>query len=386
MKPYPKYKDSGIEWIGEVPEGWEVKRLKYVATINPSKENSKISKDSDELVTFLPMEKVNEDGTFATDLKRPINELWNGFTYFEELDTIFAKITPCFENGKGTYLINLGNSVGFGSTEFHVLREITNASISKYLYYITRFDPFRKMGESLMIGVAGQKRVSSTFAKNFLIGLPPVLEQQSIAVYLDRKTTQIDNLISKQQKLIELLKEERAAIINQAVTKGLNPDVPMKDSGIEWLGEVPGHWEVKRLKYIARITLGKMLTNVDKGGYYCRPYLRAQNINWEKVNMEDVNKLPNVKDSYAGIIGQEQISYGNEVKRAMVMGVTASYVELDESEIDYGRFFSDTEDKSLAKVAVLGYKMKEKLFGDLDPIGKFVKIRKDKFRVIGVIK
>jgi len=260
MKRYPKYKDSGVEWFGEVPEHWEVKRLKYVATINPSKENSKISKDSDELVTFLPMEKVNEDGTFAADLKRPINELWNGFTYFEELDTIFAKITPCFENGKGAYLINLDSSVGFGSTEFHVLREIANTSISKYLYYITRFDLFRKTGESLMIGVAGQKRVPSTFTENFLIGVPPVLEQLSITAYLDRKTTKIDDLISKKQKLIELLKEERAAIINQAVTKGLDPDAPMNDSGIEWLGEVPEKWEVKRLKFVSDFKSGNGIT------------------------------------------------------------------------------------------------------------------------------
>lgn len=323
MMPYPKYKDSGVEWIGEVPEHWEVKRLKYVATINPSKENSKISKDSDELVTFLPMEIVNEDGTFATDLKRPINELWNGFTYFEELDTIFAKITPCFENGKGAYLVNLGSSVGFGSTEFHVLREIANTSISKYLYYITRFDLFRKTGKSLMIGVAGQKRVPSTFAENFLIGIPPVLEQQSITAYLDHKTTQIDNLISKKQNLIYLLKEDRAAIINQAVTKGLNPDAPMKDSGIEWLGEIPAHWEVKRLKYIARIILGKMLTNVDKGGYHYRSYLRAQNINWEKVNMEDVKNMWFSKDElqqYRLRRNDLLVSEGGEVGRTSIWG------------------------------------------------------------------
>lgn len=323
MKPYPKYKDSGIEWIGEVPEGWEVKRLKYVATINPSRENSKISKDSDELAAFLPMEKVNEDGTFETDLKRPINMLWNGFTYFEEHDTIFAKITPCFENGKGAYLINLGSSVGFGSTEFHVLRAIANTSISKYLYYITRFDLFRKIGESLMIGVAGQKRLPSTFAKNFLIGIPPVLEQQSITAYLDRKTAQIDKIISKKQKLIDLLKEDRAAIINQAVTKGLNPGAPMKDSGVEWLGEIPAHWEVKRLKYIARIILGKMLTNVDKGGYHYRSYLRAQNISWEKVNVEDVKKMWFSKDElhqYRLNKNDLLVSEGGEVGRTSIWG------------------------------------------------------------------
>ena len=103
-------------------------------------------------------------------------------------------------------------------------------------------------------------------------------------------------------------------------------------------------------------------------------------------DMDDVTKLSSVKNSYAGIMGQEQVSYSNETKRAMVMGMTASYIDMDKGEIDYGRFFSDAEDKSLAKVVVLGYKMKEKLFGDSDPIGKFIKIRKDKFRVIGVMK
>ncbi len=103
-------------------------------------------------------------------------------------------------------------------------------------------------------------------------------------------------------------------------------------------------------------------------------------------DMDDINKLPNVIDSYAGIIDQEVISYGNELKRGMLFGQTASYIELDQSEVDYGRFFTEAEDKSLAQVAVLGYKIKEDLFGDSDPIGKSIKIRKTKFRVIGVLK
>ncbi len=95
---------------------------------------------------------------------------------------------------------------------------------------------------------------------NFSFPLPSINEQKPIVAYLDRKTTEIDNLISKKQKLIELLKEERTAIINQAVTKGLNPDAPMKDSGIEWIGEVPEHWEVKRLKFISDFKSGNGIT------------------------------------------------------------------------------------------------------------------------------
>lgn len=103
-------------------------------------------------------------------------------------------------------------------------------------------------------------------------------------------------------------------------------------------------------------------------------------------DMEEINKLSNVKDSYAGVMSQEQVSYGNELRKAFLMGTNASYIDIDKSEIEYGRFFTDAEDKSLSQVVVLGSKMKEKLFGDSDPIGQSIKIRKSKFRVIGVMK
>ncbi|MFH1427805.1 MAG: ABC transporter permease [Patescibacteria group bacterium] len=103
-------------------------------------------------------------------------------------------------------------------------------------------------------------------------------------------------------------------------------------------------------------------------------------------DMEDINKLPNIIDGYAGIMGQEAVSYGNELRKAFLLGVTASYIEIDQSKVNEGRWFTEPEDKSLAQVAVLGYKLKDKLFGDSDPIGKSVKIRKEKFRVIGVLK
>ena len=101
---------------------------------------------------------------------------------------------------------------------------------------------------------------------------------------------------------------------------------------------------------------------------------------------EDILELPNVINGYAGIIGQEQVSYGNEMKLAMVLGQTSSYIELDESEIEYGRWFTNAEDRSLAQVVVLGQKIKEDLFGDSEAIGKSIKVRKSKFRVIGVLK
>lgn len=103
-------------------------------------------------------------------------------------------------------------------------------------------------------------------------------------------------------------------------------------------------------------------------------------------DLEDVKKVPNIKNGYATLISQEQVSFGNELKKAMIFGVSASYIDIDKSQIDYGRFFSEAEDKGLAEVVVLGPKIKEKLFGDVDPIDKYIKIRKEKFRVIGVMQ
>jgi restriction endonuclease S subunit len=204
------------------------------------------------------MEAMNTDGTFDQSKRRPISELKSGFTYFAKDDVIFAKITPCFENGKGALLSRLASSVGFGSTEFHVLRTIQGLTVPKFLYYLTISGGFRRIGEAFMQGVAGQKRVTNDFVQNYRTPTPPVNEQISIIDFLDTKTAQIDDLIAKKERMIELLKEERMAVINQAVTKGLDPKVEMKDSGIEWLGKVPRAWAVKRLKFLAYINPSRL--------------------------------------------------------------------------------------------------------------------------------
>ena len=121
--------------------------------------------------------------------------------------------------------------------------------------------------------------------------IPPVFLQHQIANFLDQKTGQIDDLIQKKEKMIKLLKEKRAALINQAVTKGLNPNAKMKWSGIDWIGDIPEVWEVKKLAYISDIVLGKMLTPNDKGAYWLKYYLRAKNLGWFKVNIEDVKEM-----------------------------------------------------------------------------------------------
>lgn len=244
---YPEYKDSGVEWLGDVPAHWSVKRLRHVATLNPSKsEVAHLPRDTE--VSFLPMEAVGDDGTLNLDRTRPIGEVESGYTYFREGDVTIAKITPCYENGKGALMRGLHNGHGFGTTELIVVRPSAGKTSSDYLHLLFTSHPFRRFGEASMYGAGGQKRVPDDFVRNFAVAFPPPQEQTAIATFLDRETAKIDALVAVQEKLIALLQEKRQAVISHAVTKGLDPSVPMKDSGVEWLGEVPGHWEVLPLK------------------------------------------------------------------------------------------------------------------------------------------
>jgi len=225
------------------------------------------------------MEAIGEYGGLSLDQTRPIEEVLNGYTYFRNGDVLVAKITPCFENGKGALAEGLENGLGFGTTELHVLRPGAEI-LPKYLFYLTLGEHFRKLGTAEMYGAGGQKRVPEQFIQNLKHPLPPLDEQRAIAAFLDRETAKIDELIAKKQRLIELLKEKRQAVISRAVTKGLDPNAPMKPSGIDWLGDIPAHWNMKRLKHVADLqtglTLGKKYA--DDIELTQRPYLRVANV------------------------------------------------------------------------------------------------------------
>ena len=257
-KPYLIYKPSGVEWLGNIPAHWEIKRLKYAADLNPkASEVRKLPPDTE--VSFVPMEAVSEYGGLDLSLTKELSDVADGYTYFSNGDVLVAKITPCFENGKGSPASELVNGIAFGTTELHVLR-CGPALDKQYAFYLTLADAFRKLGEAEMYGAGGQKRVPESFITNLRHPLPPLPEQRAIAAFLDRETVKIDALVSKKERLIGLLQEKRTALVTRSVTRGLDPNVPMKDSGVEWLGEIPAHWEVKRLKTFANV----QLSNVDK--------------------------------------------------------------------------------------------------------------------------
>lgn len=212
-----KMKDSGIEWLGEVPAHWEVKRLRFVAELNPSK-SEVATLDKEMLVSFIPMNAIGDDGKLNLEREKPIAEVETGYTFFRDGDVIVAKITPCFENGKGAVMRGLTQGIGFGTTELIVARPIASQVSSDYLHSLFTSVVFRKNGEGHMYGAGGQKRVPDDFVRNFEIAFPPLKEQQTIDAFLGSETAKFDALTAEANRAIELLQERRSALISAAVT------------------------------------------------------------------------------------------------------------------------------------------------------------------------
>ncbi len=222
MKPYLAYKDSGIEWIGEVPLQWEVRRLKRFCTFTYG--NSLANEDRIE--GAIPV--YGSNGVVGYHNRAMTHK-------------------PCIIIGrKGSYgKINFSESECFPIDTTYFVDDRSTKADMRWLKYVLPFLELDKFSKDT--GVPGLNRED---AHNKFVPIPENDIQKAIVDYLDSKTSQIDDLIAKKERMIELLKEERVAIINQAVTKGLDPKSEMKDSGIEWLGKVPKHWGLQRLKYL----------------------------------------------------------------------------------------------------------------------------------------
>ncbi len=217
LNPNVKLKPSGVEWIGDIPEHWETTKIKRVVSFNPSKSETRTNPTDEEKVVFLPMENISVNGDIDCSEKRTLAEVWNGFTYFRRGDVVIAKITPCFENGKGAYLDRLASDFGFGTTELIVLRP-SKAIKGAFLRFLTSTKQFLLLGEQYMTGAAGQQRIPSDFVKNYPIGLPPIDEQLVILEYIQAKSAEIDLAITRAEREIELMREYRTRLISDVVT------------------------------------------------------------------------------------------------------------------------------------------------------------------------
>ena len=236
MKRYDSYKDSGVEWIGEVPSHWENCRFKDFLKLSTVASNDvhKIGLENIESATGRFIETNTEfEG--------------NGVG-FKKNSVVYGKLRPYLQK---VWLAEFeGNAVG----DFFVFNAKKN-SWPLYIKYLMLSDGFTKEADGSTFG-AKMPRVSSDFILTLHFCLPPIIEQQTIASYLDKKCSEIDKVISAQQKRIALLQELKQSVITHAVTKGLNPNVEMKDAGMEWIGNVPSHWNNLRLRFVCELRNG----------------------------------------------------------------------------------------------------------------------------------
>lgn len=267
MAKYNTYKDSGIEWIGKIPEHWESLQIKHLAI-----GDNTLFLDGDWIES---KEIIYDNGEYRYITTGNIGEgkyKEQGNTYitqetFEKLnctevlsnDLLISRLNPPI--GRSCLVPDLENKI-VTSVDNVILRPSPKYIKNYLVHFFTNTNYFEYT--SLVGRGATMQRISRSMLGDIKIAVPPTpLEQTAIANYLDRKTDQIDELIADKKRLLELYEEEKTAIINQAVTKGLDPNVPMKDSGIEWLGKIPENWEVKRLKYVAFFQRGHDLSSTS---------------------------------------------------------------------------------------------------------------------------
>ncbi|MDM8209043.1 restriction endonuclease subunit S [Bacteroides gallinaceum] len=248
MERYESYKDSGVAWIGQVPSHWKIYRFKDFLTLKNvvSSNENKIGLENIEGGTGRFIETNTDfDG--------------NGIE-FDVGDIVYGKLRPYLQ--KVWVATFKGNAVG----DFYVFR--TKAICDRqYVFYVMLSEGFTAICNGATFG-AKMPRVSSDFIRCLHFYLPPFVEQQAIAAYLDKRCSEIDKSIATQQKRITLLQELKQSIITQTVTKGIHPDVPLKDSGVEWIGKVPEHWEVMKTSLLYTNIGSGTTPSTSKQEYY----------------------------------------------------------------------------------------------------------------------
>ena len=251
MKKYDNYKDSGIEWIGEIPEHWDRIRIKSLVAIKVTDGPHETPQWIENGVPFISAEAI-KGNKIDLDFKRGYISTEQHLEYCKKSKVLKNDILFCKSGSTTGKSALVDTDVDFGIwSPLAIIRADKNKIDYKYLFQSIQSSLFQNQVETAWT-FGTQPNIGMGALENLWIAIPTLEEQQSIANYLDHKTAQIDTLIAKKEQFISLLQEERTAIINQAVTKGLDPTVKMKDSGIEWLGEIPEHWEVKKLKYLLK--------------------------------------------------------------------------------------------------------------------------------------
>ena len=285
MRCYPEYKESGVEFIGEIPKAWHLTKLKYVAQIDNSglwgEEQGMLDIDAPVSTTA----HLTRGGDWLIK-QMPIRSFSKGdYEYYsgKNGDIIIVKSSGSATNiitGKAGFIDNLSKGIVFSNFLMRVKPNREKYEPKLLYYFLTSSITIERIKRMVSTTTYPNLKVEEYISN--LIPIPPSKDEQvKIANFLNRKTGQIDELLRIKQRRIELLQEQRTALINQAVTKGLDPNVEMKPSGVEWIGEIPKHWEMKRIKYLASlISKGTTPTTIGREILYEGEirFIKAENI------------------------------------------------------------------------------------------------------------
>ncbi|MCW5520181.1 restriction endonuclease subunit S [Aureitalea sp. L0-47] len=293
MKKYSSYKGSGVDWIGEIPSHWVKTKFKYVSTLytgNSLNEKQKEYYESDDLkdISYVSSKDIDintQRVNYNNGLRIPLEN--NPLRLGKK-----GGFLLCVEGGSaGKKMVFLKQDVCF----VNKLCYFYSDQITKFQFYFIQSTNFQDKFELSKTGLIGGVSISTL--RDFELVLPSLSEQQQIASYLDQKTSLIDNLIQKKERKIELLKEKRTSLINHVVTKGLDPNVEMKDSGVEWIGKVPSHWEYIPAKYFS----------INNNGIQTGPFGTQLNTkDYTESGVKVMNQKTLIEEDYE--IGEEYIS------------------------------------------------------------------------------
>lgn len=279
FKKYDKYVPTGIGWLGDIPNHWKTKKGKYLFQIRKR------------IVGELGYDilSITQRGIKIKNIKNGGGQLAMDYSKYQLAEKgDFAMNHMDLLTG----YVDISKYRGVVSPDYRVFSLVDKECYNKYFLYLFQMGYKSKIFFAYGQGSSqlGRWRLPASAFKNFVFPYPKKVEQIKIVNFLDTRVAQIDNYIQLKEKTITLLEERKAAIINQAVTKGIDPTVPMKDSGIEWLGEIPAHWEVKKLKFtVSKVgsgvtPSGGATTYIDKG----IPLLRSQNIHFDRIDLSEV--------------------------------------------------------------------------------------------------
>ncbi len=343
---YPAYKDSGIDWIGEIPEHWEVKRIKYLfKEINERSDsgNEDLLSVSQYTGVTLTSESI-EEGDIITNaatlegykkvkkhhLVTNIMLAWNGSLGFSEFDGI---VSPAY-----------------------CVYELREGNFYKYFHYLFRTEFYKAEFKRNSSGIVDSRlRLYTEDFFSIWSILPPLSEQSAIAEFLDKKCEQIDRLIRIKEQQIERLQELRQAKIHQAVTKGLNPNVPLKDSGIEWIGEIPVHWEVKRNKFCFTFKKGKNPSKFSElptdNVYLSMNYLRGNTE--EIIYIEELGDLYFVEENELLLLWDGSNAGEFLISKKGYLSSTMAHIKFYKFiSSNYGKYYSKLIEAELRKFTV----------------------------------